>query len=66
MGTPHNQIQTPAGRGVIPQNQQNCTVDCYTHKSLKYLYTDADSLINKFHEFKGRIESEGFMLVGVK
>ena len=67
MGTPHNQIQTPTGRGVIPQNQNqtNCTVDCYTHKSLKCLYTNAASLMNKFHEFKGRIESGGFMLVGV-
>ena len=45
-------------------NQGNIVNTNYTHKHLKCVYTNADSLINKFTEFKARVVSHKCMVIG--
>ena len=68
MGHKNCKIQTSKGRGVRQErlsNQKNTVNTNYTHKQLKCFYTNADSLINKFTEFKARVVSHKCMLIGI-
>ena len=68
MGQKNCKIQTSKGRGVRQErssNQKNTVNTNYTHKQLKCFYTNADSLINKFTEFKARVESHGCMGIAI-
>ena len=62
-------IQTWKGRGGVRQErsskQKNTVNTNYTHKQLKCFYTNADSLINKFTEFKARVESHKCMVIAI-
>ena len=46
-------------------NQNNTVNIKYTHKQLKCFYTNADNLINKFTEFKARVESHKCMVIAM-
>ena len=68
MGQNNCKIQTSKGRGVRQErssNQKNNVNINYTHKQLKYYYTNADSLINKFTEFKARVESHKCIVIAI-
>ena len=68
IGQKNCKIQTSKGRGVrqeISSNQKNTINTNYTHQQLNYFYTNADSLITKFTEFKVRVESHKCMVIAI-
>ena len=68
MGQKNCKIQTSKGRGVRQErssNQKKNVNTNYTHKQLKCFYTNADSPINKFTEFKARVVPHKCIVIGI-
>ena len=64
MGTENSRNETPRGR-VGRKTKDNNKTNNSTNVQLNCMYTNADSLMNKFIEFKERVKMNNCLVIGI-
>ena len=69
MGTKNSQNETPrvrVGRKTKDNNKTNNSTNMkYAYNQLNCMYTNADSIMNKFIEFKERVKMNNCLVIGI-